>query len=68
MGNNSQLQITSYLCIDSSLGRVADASDDDAPLLKVEFCNEANRLDDKQKLAFLQMVQRDLARCLRMWG
>ena len=61
------MKIESYLCVDRSHGRIADASDDSSPLVKVEFCNEVNKFSEQEKRCFLQMVKRNLAACLRMW-
>lgn len=35
---------------------VGDAEDEDAPLLKVEFCNEAARLTEENKLRLARTI------------
>lgn len=50
------MRVVHYMCIDPSRGKVADYDDDDAPLINVEFVNEANRLSEVEKMEIMELI------------
>ena len=53
------MKISSYLCIDDNRALCIDA-DDEAPLLKVEFCNELQKVGKREKMILVKKIQTDL--------
>ena len=52
-----------YLTI-SGGGVVGDSKDEDAALLKIEFCNESSNLSDEIKLNLLWEIRKELWRIM----
>lgn len=49
------MRLDYYLCIDPNKGFIID-SDDEAPLLSIEFFNEATALTEEGKLAIMEAM------------
>lgn len=50
------MRVGYYICRDLCRGRIADMDDEDAPLLKIEFVNEAGRISLNGKLTILEKL------------
>lgn len=50
------MRLSHYLCLDPCKGWLANADDDDSPLIKVEFMNELRRLSREEKMDILDAM------------